>query len=96
MTRALPEFCDWGRCDGFGWSGRPIIKEELMERETEKRMPSADVHNAYSWLAVGVAVGSGLGVATGHIPVGIGAGLVLGALGAILAKRGSSDKADEE
>jgi hypothetical protein len=61
-----------------------------MERDTDERMPSADVHNPYSWLAVGVAVGSGIGVATGHIAVGVGVGLALGAAGAIISKRGKN------
>jgi hypothetical protein len=66
-----------------------------MERGTDERMPSADVHNPYSWLAVGVAVGSGIGVATGHIAVGVGVGLVLGAVGAIISKREEKTRSDE-
>jgi hypothetical protein len=58
-------------------------------------MPSADVHNPYSWLAVGVAVGSGIGVATGHIALGVGVGLVLGAAGAIISKRGENTGSGE-
>jgi hypothetical protein len=72
-----------------------MTKEGLMERGTDKRMPSADVHNPYSWLAVGVAVGSGVGVATGHIALGVGVGLALGALGAILSRREKGDTSDE-
>lgn len=59
-------------------------------------MPRADVHNPYSWLAVGVAVGSGVGVAVGHIALGVGLGLALGALGAILSKRGNTNELDED
>ena len=62
-------------------------KEALMEQERESRMARADVHNPYSWLAVGVAIGSGLGVATGHIALGVGMGLAIGAVGAIMSKR---------
>jgi hypothetical protein len=50
-------------------------------------MASADVHNRYSWLAVGIAIGSGVGVAVGHIAAGVGLGLAIGAVGAILSKR---------
>jgi hypothetical protein len=70
--------------------------EEPMERGADGQMPRADVHNGYSWLAVGVAVGSGLGVATGHVALGVSAGLALGALGAVLAKRSDGNKAEEE
>ncbi|MGD8998632.1 MAG: hypothetical protein PVH80_11030 [Anaerolineae bacterium] len=66
-----------------------------MERERDSQMPRADVHNAYSWLAVGVAVGSGVGVAVGHIALGVGLGLALGALGAILSKRGDTHGSHE-
>ena len=67
-----------------------------MEQGTNSRMPSADVHNPYSWLAVGVAVGSGVGVALGHIAFGVGMGVALGALGAILSKRRNTDKSEEK
>ncbi|MGD2146507.1 MAG: hypothetical protein PVH41_07440 [Anaerolineae bacterium] len=65
-----------------------------MEQGREGRMPSADVHNPYSWLAVGVAIGSGLGVATGQIAVGVGVGLVIGAVGAIMSKRRRGDSGE--
>jgi hypothetical protein len=58
-------------------------------------MPSADVHNPYSWLAVGVAIGSGVGVAVGHIAAGVGLGLAIGAVGAILSKRDKHDDSGE-
>jgi hypothetical protein len=70
-------------------------KEGMMERERDSQMPSADVHNAYSWLAVGVAVGSGVGVAVGHIALGVGVGLALGAVGAILSKRGDNNRSGQ-
>jgi hypothetical protein len=66
-----------------------------MERGRDGRMPTADVHNPYSWLAVGVAIGSGIGVATGHIAVGVGVGLALGAVGAIISKRGENSSSGE-
>jgi hypothetical protein len=69
--------------------------EGLMEREEDSRMPSADVHNAYSWLAVGVAIGSGVGVAVGHIALGVGLGLALGAVGALLSKRRNDNRPDK-
>jgi hypothetical protein len=59
-------------------------------------MPRADVHNACSWLAVGIAVGSGVGVAVGHIALGFGLGVALGVLGALLSKRERSDRPDED
>jgi hypothetical protein len=62
-----------------------------MEQGTNSRTPRADVDNAYSWLAIGVAVGSGAGVALDRIALGVGLGLALGALGAILSKRGKND-----
>jgi hypothetical protein len=41
------------------------------------------------WIAVGVAVGAGVGVAMKNIPIGVGAGIALGALmGLISRKRG--------
>jgi hypothetical protein len=67
-----------------------------MERERDMHTPSADVHNAYSWLAVGIAAGSGIGVAVGHIALGVGLGLAFGALGALLSKRGRNDRPDED
>lgn len=66
-----------------------------MERGTDSRTPRADVDNAYSWLAIGVAVGSGVGVALDRVALGVGLGLALGALGAILSKRGQNDERDE-
>lgn len=39
-----------------------------MEQGTDRREPKADVTNAYSWLAVGVAAGSGVGVALAAPP----------------------------
>jgi hypothetical protein len=71
------------------------LEEGPMEQGTNSRRPSADVDNAYSWLAVGVAIGSSLGVALDRIALGVGLGLALGALGAILSKRGKIDKSDE-
>lgn len=58
-----------------------------MEQGRDSRMPSADVHNPYSWLAVGVAIGSGVGVAMGQIALGVGLGLAIGAVGVIFSKR---------
>jgi hypothetical protein len=54
-------------------------------------MSSADVHNPYSWLAVGFAVGGGVGAAVGHIALGVGVGLALGAVGAVLSRRERGD-----
>lgn len=67
-----------------------------MEQRTDSQRPRADVDNAYSWLAIGVAVGSGVGVALDYIALGVGLGLALGALGAILSKRGERDGSGEE
>jgi len=66
-----------------------------MERGKNKGTPGADVDNAYSWLAIGVAVGSGVGVALDCIALGVGLGLALGALAAILSRRGKTDEPDE-
>lgn len=66
-----------------------------MEQERRDLSPQGDVDNVYSWLAVGVAVGSVVGVATGEIALGVGAGFALGALGAILSKRGKPDEDGE-
>ena len=66
-----------------------------MEQERRERMPEADVNNPHSWLAIGIAVGSGVGVATDHIALGVGAGLALGTVGAILSRRQRSEDADK-
>jgi hypothetical protein len=66
-----------------------------MEQGRDSRMGSADVHNPYSWLAVGIAVGSGVGVAVGRIALGVGVGLALGALGAVLSRRERGDSSGE-
>lgn len=66
-----------------------------MERGRDSRMPNADVHNAYSWLAVGVAIGSVVGVAVGQIALGVGLGLAFGVLAAVLSRRGGSESSDE-
>jgi uncharacterized membrane protein len=74
-----------------------VREEGSMEQEVDKREPrAADVTNAQSWLAVGVAVGSGVGVALGRIALGVGLGLALGAIGAALSRIGNSDGAVEE
>ncbi|MGD2145011.1 MAG: hypothetical protein PVF54_11080 [Anaerolineae bacterium] len=65
-----------------------------MEQRTDRRNTGADVENASSWLAVGVAVGCGVGVALDRIAVGVGLGLALGAIGAILSKRGNTRKSE--
>jgi hypothetical protein len=67
-----------------------------VERGPESHTSGADVDNVYSWLAIGVAVGSGVGVATGHIALGVGLGLALGALGAVLSKSKKDGNLDEE
>lgn len=43
------------------------------------------------WIAVGIALGAGIGVATGQIAVGVGTGIAFGAgLGILTGKRTKS------
>ena len=58
-----------------------------MERGKEAQGPSADVDNVYSWLAIGVALGSGVGLTVDAIPLGVGVGLALGALAGAVSRR---------
>jgi hypothetical protein len=67
-----------------------------MEQRMDAHKPGADVMVAQSWLAVGIAVGSGLGVVLGHIALGVGLGLVLGVAGAVVARDKNSDRTARE
>jgi hypothetical protein len=41
------------------------------------------------WIAFGVAIGCGLGVAVGNLPIGVGLGIAVGGIVALMSRRRS-------
>lgn len=39
------------------------------------------------WIALGVAIGCGLGVAVGNLPIGVGLGIAAGGIVALVSRR---------
>ena len=65
-----------------------------MKQPNDQR-PGGDTNSRPIWIAVGVAVGSGVGVAIDNIALGVGIGIALGAVGAILSQRGKKSESND-
>jgi hypothetical protein len=64
------------------------MTDELKKTEDQKKQP-AGRRLMGMWLAIGVAVGAGVGVATHNLAVWIGAGIAVGAAIGIIQTRQS-------